>query len=103
MPDLSSQSTTVAVDTQLGGDAYMPGTANPITAAEITDIYANDTRPVAERQAALKSLRREMVGRGNADLRNDSDALIAKIDEGLSYLGEPSEGFAAPDVLTLKD
>ncbi|MGJ8559311.1 MAG: hypothetical protein ACSHX3_03665 [Litorimonas sp.] len=103
MPDLDPQMTTLAVDTQISGDAAMPGLANPVTADEITDIYSNPQRSVVERQQALQQLRQEMVGRASADLRGDTKALIAKIDEGLSYLGESGDGFADPDVLRLRD
>lgn len=103
MPDLDPQMTTLAVDTQLGGDAAMPGLANSVTADEITDIYSNPQRPVAERQEALQHLRQEMIARASADLRDDSKALIAKIDEGLAYLKEGGNGFADPDVLRLRD
>lgn len=103
MPDLDPQMTTLAVDTQIGDDAYMPGLANPVTADEITDIYSNPKAPVSERLHALKKLRQEMVGRASADLRDDTQALIAKIDEGISYLGESGDGFADPDALRLRD
>ena len=103
MPDLDPQMTTLAVDTQIGGDAAMPGLANPVTADEITDIYSNPRTTVAERQHALQQLRQEMVGRASADFRDDTTALIAKIDEGLSYLGESGDGSADPDVLRLRD
>jgi len=103
MPDLDPQVTTLAVDTQIGGDAYMPGLANPVTADSITDIYSNPAMPVSERLHALQQLRREMVGRASADLRGDSGALVTKIDEGISYLSEAGDGSADPDVLRLRD
>lgn len=103
MPDLDPQITTLPVDTQIDGDAYMPGLANPVTADEITDIYSNPKVSVLERQEALQALRQEMVGRDSADLREHTKALIAKIDEGLAYLNEDGDGFADPDVLRQRD
>jgi len=103
MPDLDPQMTTLAVDTQIGDDAFMPGLSNPVTADEITDIYSNPKMPVEERRDALNKLRQEMVGRQSADLRDDTSALIAKIDEGLGYLAEGGDGSADPDVMRLKD
>ncbi|GLQ21321.1 hypothetical protein ACFFUB_11170 [Algimonas porphyrae] len=103
MPDLDPQITTLPVDTQIDGDAYMPGLSNPVTADEITDIYTNPQTSVQQRRDALTTLRQEMVGRDSADLRQDTKALIAAIDEGLSYLSEQGDGFAAPDVLRQAD
>lgn len=103
MPDLDPQITTLPVDTQIDGDAYMPGLANPVTADDITDIYSNPRVPMQERLDALQTLRQEMVGRASADLRDDTKALIAKIDEGMSYLREAGDAFADPDVLRLRD
>ncbi|MEM7729265.1 MAG: hypothetical protein AAF311_08320 [Pseudomonadota bacterium] len=103
MPDLDPQTTVLPVDTQIDGDAYMPGLANPVTADEITDIYANPNLSTAERREALTKLRQEMVARDAADTLDDTKALIAKIDEGLGYLSEDGDGFAAPDVLRQKD
>ena len=103
MPDLDPEITTLPVDTQIDGDAYMPGLANPVTIDEITDIYTNPKTSVQERHDTLIQLRQEMVARDSADLRQDTKALIAKIDEGLGYLAEAGDGFAAPDVLRQTD
>lgn len=103
MPDLDPNVTTLPVDTQIDGDAYMPGLSNPVTADEITDIYSNPRLSVQDRQGALQTLRKEMVGRDSADLRDHTNALIAEIDKGLSYLNEPGDGDADPDVLRQRD
>ncbi|MGB3455367.1 MAG: hypothetical protein WBG08_13560 [Litorimonas sp.] len=103
MPDLDPQFTTLAVDTQIDGDAYMPGLANPVTADDVMDIYANPDVPVQERREALTQLRQEMVSRDAADTLPDTKALIETIDEGLSYLSEDGDAFAAPDVLRQAD
>ncbi|MGB6230516.1 MAG: hypothetical protein WBF53_10365 [Litorimonas sp.] len=103
MPDLDPQQTVLAVDTQIDGDAYMPGLANPVTADEITDIYSNPQASVQERVDALTQLRQEMVSRDAADTLQDTKALIAKIDEGLGYLSEDGDGDADPDVLRQLD
>ena len=75
----------------------MPDLANPVTADEITDVYSNLRVPLQDRRGVLQTLRQEMVGRNSADLRNHTRAIIAKIDEGLSYLTETGDGFADPD------
>lgn len=103
MPDLDPEITTLPVDTQIDGDAAMPGLANPVTADEITDIYSDPRVPVQSRIDALNVLRQEMVGRDSADLRDDTKALIAKIDEGLGYLREQGDGSASPEVLRQRD
>lgn len=103
MPDLDPEITTLPVDTQIGGDAYMPGLANPVTADEITDIYTNPNNSVQDRRDALTTLRQEMVGRASADLRDDTKALIALIDEGIGYLDETGDGFASPETFRQAD
>ncbi|WP_298913927.1 hypothetical protein [uncultured Algimonas sp.] len=103
MPDLDPRNTTLAVDTQIDSDGYMPGLANPVTADEITDLYSNPQVPLAGRIEALQKLRQEMVARDSADTLDDTQALIAKIDEGLAYLNEDGDGFADPDVMRLQD
>lgn len=103
MPELDPQITTVPVDTQIGGDAYMAGTANSVTVDDITDIYSDDRLSLTQRQESLQKLRQEMVSRQTVEEMTDAKALIAKIDEGLAYLSQGSEGFAAPDVLNSAD
>ena len=103
MPDLDPQFSTLPVDTAISGDAYMPGLANPVTAAEVKDIYMDARVPVAERQDALGQLRREMVARDAADTLPDTKALIAEIDAGLAMLARDGEGSASPEVLSSVD
>ena len=103
MPRFDPQITTLPVDTQIGGDAAQPGTANSVTADDITAIYSDNRLSVLERQESLQKLRQEMVARSSADEMNDSAALVKKIDEGLAYLSQDSEGFASPDALDHSD
>lgn len=103
MPELDPQLTTLPVDTQIGGDASQPGTANTVTADDITAIYTDSRLPVLQRQESLQKLRQEMVARSSADEMNDSSALVEKIDEGLAYLEKGNEGFASPEVLDHSD
>ena len=103
MPDLDPQITTLPVDTALSGEGYMPGLSNPVTEAEVKDIYMNRRNSVAARQEALARLRQDMVARDAADTLPDTKALIAAIDEGLAYLSEDGDGFADPDVLRQRD
>ena len=103
MPDLDPQNSTLAVDTAINGDAYMPGLANPVTAAEVKDIYMDARVPLAERQEALARLKQEMVARDSADTLPDTKALIAEIEAGIAYLNENGDGSADPAMLSSLD
>lgn len=103
MPDLSPEMTTIAVDTQIDSDGYMPGLANPITADEIKDIYSNPQHSAAQRQETLRTLRTEMVSRNTADVEAGFGDLIEEIDRGLAILSQPPEGSADPATLRLRD
>lgn len=103
MPHLDPNIMTIPVDSSINGDAYMPGLSNPVTADEVTDIYSESRVPLQDRIDALQKLRREMVSRASADTMDDTQSLIAKIDEGLSYLNEKGDGYADPDVLRHRD
>ena len=103
MPRLDPEISALPVDTAISGEAYMPGLSNPVTSAEVKDIYMDGRTSVAARQDALGQLRREMVARDSADTLPDTKSLIAEIDAGLAYLSADPRGTADPDVLTLRD
>jgi hypothetical protein len=103
MTNLRTDNTPLAVDVEIGGDAFMPGTSNPVTAAEIKDIYTDPTRAAAERKQTLTALRREMVSRKTTDEMDDPEAIIAEIDRGLDLLSKPQAGSADPAALRQRD
>ena len=96
MPD--SDLNVFAVDTAVNSDGYMPGLANPTTAAEIKDIYLSSQFPVNERIAQLQELRQEMVARDSADVEEGFGDLISEIDAGLAKLNSDGRGSVDPDV-----
>ena len=103
MPDLDPQITTLPVDTAIDGEDYMPGLSNPVTAAEIQDIYMDARVPVTERLDALAQLKQEMVARDAADTLPDTKALIDQIDSAIATLNETGDGTADPAMLSSLD
>ena len=89
-----------AVDTAINSDGYMPGLANPTTAAEIKDIYMSSQFPTQARIDQLQELRQEMVARDSADVEAGLQPLIEEIDRGLDMLKSEGRGSADPDVTT---
>lgn len=88
----------LAVDAALGGDAAMPGLAQPVTIDEIRDIYLSQ-RPTIERKQKLLDMRAELAARHSADVEAGFDSLIKEVDRGLSILSGNPVGAANPDVL----
>ena len=103
MPKLDPEITTLPLDTAINADGYMPGLANPVTSAEVKDIYMDNRVPVADREAALSRLRQEMVARDAADTLPDTRSLIDEIDAGLAFLREDGDGSVDPAALALRD
>ena len=103
MPDLDPMNRVLPVDTALDGDAYMPGLANPVTAAEVKDIYMDARVPLAERQDQLAKLRQDTVARDAADTLPDTKSLLDEIDAGIAYLSESGDGTADPAMLSSVD
>jgi hypothetical protein len=74
------------VDMRAGGDADMPGIAQPVTSDDIQAILAAPFS-IEERKERLLQIRNDLQSRRHADGDNDMALLIAEVEGALEALG----------------
>ena len=90
----------VPVDQAVGGDGDTPGLSQPITSDEIQDVLMSDS-PVADREARLQEMRRDLEMRRSGDTGDEFGELIVEIDGALATLNGGADTYASRGSLGL--
>ena len=86
-----------ARDAEIGGDGDIEGIAQTISSADIRATLISEA-PVTDRLSALRSMKRELEARDNADRGGDLEILIADVDHAIAVLQGTADAADEPTV-----